>query len=355
MEAGGAQGAAMRVAAELRRRGHVVEVWFLYLKSPTYINQEGVRVLLKQYPQGITDYLRLLVDLVRELHAFKPDAVLSYTHYASTLGHIAARLVGVPTRVATMRNPSWSYPKVARYLNRFIGSVGYYTANIAVSESVLDTFSSYPKSYLKRMRVIYNGVALRESSLSQQEARTKFGLPQNIPLVLNVGRLHPQKNQVMLLKALRMLPDYHLAIAGDGELREELIKQAEVLEVKDRVHLMGEIPPQDIPDFLCAGDIFAFPSSFEAFGFAVFEAVWVGLPIVASDISALREVLGGLDGEPVGLLIPPDNVEAWAKGIRQVWEDEELRKTLVLQARERAKLFSLEKMVDGYEKCLAME
>lgn len=355
MEAGGAQGAAMRMAVELRQRGHIAETWFLYLKRPTYMGYEGVRVLLEYQPRKLTDYAHIFTKLIRELQRFKPSGVITYTHYANVFGQIAASIVGIPARVASQRNISCRYPKAARYLDWIIGCLGFYTTNICVSYSVKDAFKNYPKAYIQRLRVIYNGVSPKESSLNQIEARKKFCLPKQVPLVVSVGRLAPQKNQKILLKALCLLPSVHLAIAGDGQLKEELMKQAEALEIKDRVHFMGEIPPQDIPDFLCSGDVFAFPSGYEAFGFAVLEAVWVGLPIVASDIPALREVLKGRDGEPVGVLIPPDNAEAWAKGMRRLLEDEELRKILVLQAREQAKLFSLEKMVDGYEQCLAME
>lgn len=351
MEAGGAQGAAIRVATELRRRGHEAETWFLYLKRPTYVDHEGVRVLLECQPTKVSDYTYIFNKLVRDIQIFKPDGVITYTHYANVLGQIAAFIAGVPARVASQRNPSWSYPKVAKYVDEVIGSLGVYTANIAVSHSVNESFKSYPKSYVQRLRIIYNGVSPKESSLDKIEARTKFGLPEQSPLVVNVGRLAHQKNQEVLIKALCLLPTVHLAIAGDGELRERLIQQALDLGVKERAHFVGEIPPENIPDFLRTGDIFTFPSHFEAFGFALVEAMHVGLPVIASDIPALAEVLSK-SSEPVGLLIPPTDDKAWAQAIQQVLADEQLRTTLAFQSQQRAALFSLENMVNGYEQCV---
>lgn len=351
MEAGGAQGAAIRVAAELRRRGHEAETWFLYLKRPTYVEHEGVRVLLERQPTKVNSYTYIFNKLIRDIQTFKPDGVITYTHYANVLGQIAALIAGVPARVASQRNPSWSYPKAARYLDQVIGSLGIYTANIAVSHAVYESFNSYPKSYGQRLRIIYNGVSPKESSLDKIEARTKFNLPEQSPLVVNVGRLAHQKNQEVLIKALCLLPAVHLAIAGDGELRESLMQQALDLGVKKRVHFVGEIPPENIPDFLRTGDIFTFPSHFEAFGFALVEAMHVGLPVIASDIPALAEVLSK-SSEPVGLLIPPTDDKAWAQAIQQVLADDQLRTTLSSQSQQRAALFSLENMVNGYEQCV---
>ena len=350
MEAGGAQGAAMRVAAELRRRGHVVETWFLYLKRPTYVGQEGVRVFFEDQPSKPIDYAYIFTRLIRELQTFKASGVITYTHYANILGQVAALITGVPARVASQRNPSWTYPKAARYFDGVIGCLGVYTANIAVSRSVNESFNSYPKFYVERLRTIYNGVSPKESSLDQVQARIKFGLPKQAPLVVSVGRLAQQKNQDVLLKALCLLPTVHLAIAGDGELRENLMQLALTFGIKDRVHFLGEIPPENISDFLRTGDIFVFPSHFEAFGFALVEAMHVGLPVIASNIPALAEVLN--ESEPAGLLIPPASEQAWAQAIQQVLGDARLRTALSARSRQRAALFTLESMVDDYEQCV---
>lgn len=350
MEGGGAQGAAMRVAAELRQHGHVAETWFLYLKSPTYIGQEGVRVLLEHRPRSPQDYVKIFMALIRELRLFKPDGAITYTHYANILGQIAALIVGVPARVATQRNPSWTYPILARCLDFIIGCLGIYTTNICVSHSINDTFKSYPKPYVQRLHTVYNGIAPQESPLDQIEARTKFGLPTQVPLVISVGRLVYQKNQEVLLKALYLLPTVHLAIAGGGELQESLIQKALSFGIKDRVHILGEISPSEIPDFLRTGDIFAFPSRFEAFGFALVEAMHIGLPVIASNIPALAEVLD--ESEPVGLLIPPGDEQAWAEAIQKVLADSRLRISLSSQGQKRAAIFSLDSMVSSYEKCI---
>src|SRR5690606_35403463 len=118
----------------------------------------------------------------------------------------------------------------------------------------------------------------RISALTKDEARKKFNFNTgSSKLLINLGRLHPQKNQELLIKMMPYLPGYHLAIAGQGELFQDLSKLVKDLNVADRVQLLGEIKPNDVPDFLRCGYVFLFSSVFEAFGFAIFEAAYNGL------------------------------------------------------------------------------
>lgn len=352
MAAGGTESLAMRMAAELGKRGHVAETWFLYLRSPTYLGQEGVRVLLSHPPKGKTGYLRVLIALIRELRSFRPDAVVTYGLYANIPGQMGAFIAGVPVRIASQQNPSWVHPRLARYLDWMIGSLGIYTANIAASHSVYESFNSYPKPYVRRLRVTHNALLFSKSSLEPAEAREKFSIPKQVPLVVNVGRIVQQKNQQLLLQALRFVPEVHLAIAGDGVLRQTLLQMAVTLGVQDRVHVLGEVPPADIPDLLRAGNLFAFPSRWEGFSVAVLEAMHAGLPVIASEIPPLREIIGSADGGPAGLLLPADDARAWALAIQRLLQDDRLRTALSLRAQQQAAFFGLKSMVDGYEQCI---
>jgi glycosyltransferase involved in cell wall biosynthesis len=297
MEAGGAQGAAMRMTKELRSRGYLAETCFLYVKRPTYVGEECISIILDRNIKSILDYVSIFVKLSLYIREEKPDIVLTYTHYANILGHLASRFLKVPIRVATQRNPSSSYPSLARMTDLLIGSLGFYTKNIAVSETVRNSFSSYPRQYREKMCVVYNGISPHRSAMTKKEARASFNLPQEVLLIINVARLAHQKNQVLLIKILSILPNVHLAIAGDGELKEFLEDKAKELNVENRTHFLGEVSPKKVADFLATGDLFAFPSIYEAFGFSLVEAMLLGLPVVASDISALQEVLGASTGE----------------------------------------------------------
>lgn len=349
MEAGGAQGAAIRMSREMRNRGIDAETWFIYKKADTYIDEDKVHIIYHKPPSNLVDVFKIIKKIRKKLQENPPHGVISYTHYASTLGHLASKSECIKNRVATMRNPAWTYPRFAKMLNKWMGANGYYTKIIAVSDTVKKSCDTYSDTYKQNITVVYNGVPERISLLSKEAARKKFRLDAigNNKLLVHVGRLHPQKNQQLLMHIIAGLPGYHLAIAGDGELRDELNKLAEELNVTDRVHMLGEIKPKDVPDFLKCGDMFLFPSVFEAFGFAIFEAAYNGLPIAASNIPSSVEVLTTNEGKRAGLIVSTMNVPDWIEAIKTM-EDEQVRQQFKLQMQKQLKAFSFNKMVDSY-------
>lgn len=349
MEGGGAQAAAMRISQGLRGRGHHAETWFLYLKRPTYIGGKGVRVLLRYPPRHIRDYIHIFIKLVRDLKRESPDGVITFTHYSNILGQLAAWLAGIGCRVASQRNPSWSYPMMARWLDSLLGTLGLFKGNVMVSEAVKSTFSDYSTNYKKGVCVVHNGIDFMPSPLRPEQSRASFSLPINVPLVVTIGRLAEQKNQAVLIRALLELPHIHLAIAGDGELRHKLQTIVKQFGLHDRVHFLGEIPPTDVVDLLNAANIFAIPSRFEGLSNALLEAISAGLPVIASDIPTQAEVLRTQGTELCGFLVPPDDVHGWADAICQLSQDNQLRQKCVERARLRSADFTIEKMIDGFE------
>jgi glycosyltransferase involved in cell wall biosynthesis len=198
--------------------------------------------------------------------------------------------------------------------------------------------------------MIYYGIPILQASLNKENARRKFGLPLESLLIVNVGRLAAQKNQHMLIKLLKRLPDVKLAIAGEGELRTALEDEARALGVFDRVFFLGEIPPEDIGIFLSAGDIFMFPSVYEATGLAMVEAMQIGLPVIASDVPGIREVLEDEDSFS-GILVHPEDENGFCQAVKNIIEDIDLAYSLTKRAKARSKLYCLEHMVDNYEQC----
>jgi len=352
MEGGGAQSAAIRLSQGLVDRGYQVETWFLYLKRPTYLGRTGVRVLLGHPPRHFGDIFLIFIRLMRNLKRKSPDAVITFTHYANILGQLAAWFSGIQCRVASQRNPSWSYPWVARRVDWLLGTLGLYKENIMVSEAVKLSFRGYPAAYRRGGCVVHNGIQFQPSFLGQKQSRTLFSLPINFPLVVTIGRLALQKNQALLIRSLPLLPGVHLAIAGDGELLYELQKEAQELGVRDRVHFLGEILPSDVKDLLNAADIFAMPSRFEGLSNAILEAIGAGVPVIASDIPSQIEVLGMGNQMPCGVLVPPDELPAWVNVIQQLCYDKKLRQEFSKRAKARSAEFTVKKMIAGFERAI---
>jgi glycosyltransferase involved in cell wall biosynthesis len=146
-------------------------------------------------------------------------------------------------------------------------------------------------------KVVYNGI-----NVSRIDAATNRELPVRIQevedrvLIGSVGRLVDQKNYGRLLQAFPSVvqesPEAHLVLVGDGENRTELEQEAVVQGIEDRVTFLGECPRDDVYAALHEFDLFVMPSLWEGFCNAVVEAMAAELPIVCSDISTLREVVG---------------------------------------------------------------
>jgi glycosyltransferase involved in cell wall biosynthesis len=350
MDQGGAQEALLRLARGLRARGHDVETWFLYEKSALYRNEERIRVVLPEKSPGAVGYLRIVGRLYGLLKAHRPDAVISFLPLANSFGQTVARLAGVRRRVASQRNPFWTYTPWMRRLDKLAGTLGCYTANVGNSQAVVDSFVDFPKAYRDRLSVVHNGIDWRPSSLDPAAARARFGLPADEPVILSIGRLAEQKNQSLLLRVLPSVSAGHLVLAGDGEDRAKLERLAADLGIAHRVRFLGEVTRADVPDLLRAADIFAMPTLFEGQSNAVLEAMHAGLAIVSSDIPAQTETLGGPGRDAAGLLLPLDDDGAWAAALDALVRDPAARADLAARALARADLFTVDRMTDGFER-----
>jgi glycosyltransferase involved in cell wall biosynthesis len=344
MEAGGAQRVAMLLNDALRNRGYETEVWFLYLKRPAYKDFPGVRVLLEHKP-SVLDYFKIANKLQNLLRSHQPDVLITHTHYANIIGQVVARFCNISRRIAVQHNPVQTYPKVAKWVDWMLGTTAFYSANIAVSQVVVDSVVKYPIQYKNKLKKIYNGIPKLEPQNSGEKVRANWSLPANAPLLISVGRLARQKNQATLIELLRHLSEAHLLLIGEGELRDSLHKQVTALQLEDKVHFLGEMKSQDVLDLLSVSDVFVFPSLYEAMPMALVEAMSLGLPIVAGDIPAMREVL-----DDAGIIVPSESAEEIAKAVRQVLDSSEIANRLRQSSFKRASLFSVEKMVESYEK-----
>jgi glycosyltransferase involved in cell wall biosynthesis len=350
MDQGGAQEAILRLARQLRARGHAAEVWFLYEKDAIYRGEPHARVLLPSARPGALGYARIAARLVAGLARRRPDAVVSFLPLANVLGQAAATLAGVPCRVASQRNPSWTYGGAIRRADRVVGSLGCYGANVVNSRAVRDSFETYPEAYRRRIELVYNGIEWAPSTLDRAAARARFGLPAEAPVVLVLGRLHHQKNQALAIDALAGVPGAVLALAGEGEDRADLEARAAARGLADRVRFLGKVPRAEVPHLLRAADVFAQPSRYEGQSNALLEAMNEGLAIVASSIAPQVETLGEPGEEPAGLLVDLDDEAGWTAALGALSADPARRAELGARARLRARAFSVERMAEGFER-----
>ena len=354
-EAAGAQRVSDMLGEKLRQRGHDVRTVFMYRKTDVYDADPYADFVLRQRPSGLGGQLRAAWGLMGYLRRQRPDAVISFQHYGNVFGTIGGRLAGAKYIVA---NQSGAPEKqgirgFVSFLDMLMGSAGLYQQNVVNSAWTEAQFEGFPSAYRRRLRRIDHGVSGPVRAYDKTEARAAFGLPRDATLVISAGRLSALKNLTILVEVLTRLPEVELAIAGAGPEREAILARAEALGVADRLHLVGEVSPSRMFEFLATGDVFAYPSRLETFGLAVAEAAVAGLPIVSSDLPVLREVLACDGGEPAALFMPPQDAARFAAAIAQVLADAPLRRRLQSAGRRLAARYAPAKMCIAYERLLA--
>ena len=352
-EAAGAQRVSDMLGAYLRSRGHDVRTVFMYRKTAVYDRDPYADFVLMERPRGLSGQIRASLGLFAYLRNARPDAVISFQHFGNIFGTIGGRLAGVRHLVA---NQSGAPQKrgvlgLTSWIDRQMGRLGLYHVSIVNSAWTEAQFADYPDAYRRRIRRIDHGV-IPAAVHDKAAARAAFGLPAEAFLIVTTGRLTRQKNQMVLVEALASVPGAHLALAGIGPERNALAEAGRTLGVGDRLHFLDEIPPDHVPQFLAAGDVFAFPSLFETFGLSVAEAAIAGLPVVASDISVLREVLTEKDCEPSALFVAPTDPQGFASAIMRIMEQPELSQRLSAAGRRLADRYSPDTMGRAYEALL---
>lgn len=153
--------------------------------------------------------------------------------------------------------------------------------------------------------------------------RRELYTPNDVPLIVALGRLHENKAFDVLLSALTRVPNAYLWLAGDGPLKEELQKQAEVLGIKPRVRFLGW--RDDTAALLKTADLFVCPSRHEPLGNVVIEAWAQGLPVVAADSMGPGTLIENMES---GVLVPIDDEILMARAIRGVLDDEDLARRI---------------------------
>lgn len=224
-------------------------------------------------------------------------------------------------------------------------------AAIAVSEDTRRYMAKRMGLPANAIQVIQNGVPVRVGDRTL--ARRSLGIADDELLLLGTGSLVERKGFQVLIDALAQLsqgqpslPQWHLAIAGEGSYRNEIESRIRKAQLADRVSLLGY--RSDIPDLQAGADLFVMPSLWEGLPLAVLEAMCAGNPVVASRTSGIPEAIR--DSE-TGLLVQPGQVDALANALGTVMTDPDLRLRLGSRAREVAlSRFTVSRMADDYER-----
>lgn len=189
----------------------------------------------------------------------------------------------------------------------------------------------------RAVTLVPNGVDVERFAAAQrsrQQVREQFGIPEEVPLIISVGRLIGWKGLHVIVQALKEVQGAHYLIVGKGEERERLAALAAECVVADRVHFAGVQQHTELPNLLHAADIFVQPSiGEEAFGISVVEAMAAGLAPVVSRNGGMPEIVE--EGRN-GYLLSAGDVTSWAAVLSRLSDQKEERTLLGEAARKCA-------------------
>lgn len=180
----------------------------------------------------------------------------------------------------------------------------------------------------------------------KKELRQEFNLPENSFLMLTVAELYPRKNHKTAIAAMEKLKAYpiYYILFGNGILEDELKSQCERLGVSDKVIFAGY--RRDVPAVMKCCNLFLFPSKREGLGLGGIEAMASGLPVVSSNING---ILDYMESGKTGLMCDPDDADAFASAILQLYQNPELCRQMGEYNKIKATEFDMSNSVRALE------
>jgi glycosyltransferase involved in cell wall biosynthesis len=357
---GGSERKIARMANRLREEGVQVSLACLngpYTIESTVRRDVPLRKLERRGKFSFSAVWRLRKMILQD----RPATVIAVNLYQALYVACATSLLSHrPRTVALVNTSTFRGRHLLKRLYQFV--LRRFDQTVHGSQAQRDFWRNGDRSADDSSSVIYNGVDSThfEPVVAHEEAkrlRARLGVSPSSLLIGTVGRMRPEKNQEVLLTTLRRLRvarvDAHLVIAGDGPLREFLVRRAAELEIADRVSFVGEL--EDVRPVLTALDLFVLPSTaVESFSNAALEAMAVGRPVILSDIGGAREMI---DDGVEGYVVSPTELAARLPAlIAALYSDRRKRLQMGQSARRRAETrFSVAAMLAAYRALLGGE
>jgi glycosyltransferase involved in cell wall biosynthesis len=368
---GGTEVHTLSLLRVLVQRGYIVTVCCYYEYDATMVKEyesAGARVLLLKRKRNIAaraelvELISLMLRLRTIFSSLKPNILHVQYVAPGFVPIIAGRLAGIDTILATVHTAGKiAYGASAKLLLRI--SAMFCSHFVSVSKSAgefwfgqCDVFDPASISKKQKQSAIYNGVDAKNiqkviTSANKRRLSQKLQL-RGKKVIGTVGRLVDLKGHSVLLEAMRKVADENpaavLVIIGDGPNRNSLKRKAEDLGIAPRIRWLGEQSQQRVFELLSIMDVFVTPSFYEGFGLTAAEAMSAGLPVVASDVDGLREVVGH---DVTGLLVPPGNASAFAHAILTILHNPKTARAMGRAGKERVKrCFSYETFAQSYAK-----
>jgi glycosyltransferase involved in cell wall biosynthesis len=248
--------------------------------------------------------------------------------------------------LAFLLYPHFLTKESARYYGHIDQAVRWTDHIIAVSNNTKRDAIQHLGVPEDKITVVYEAANAifrpMDRNAARAQVRSRYGVDGRF--VLFVSTIEPRKNVPTLLRALKHLiegykDDVHLVLAGGkGWLSEDVFALVEELKLESRVHLVGRVSSEDLLYLYNAAELLAHPAFYEGFGLPPLEAMACGLPVIASNVASLPEVVGD-----AGLLVDPNNVDELTVSMWRVLNDPETGREMRQKGLRQAARFSWER------------
>ena len=355
---GGVASHMHHLALKLKEGGHDVAIVTNNRKTgkEKELGEKGIDII--KIPGVVSPIIEVNVSYslksTKELNGFLKAFDVIHSHHAFTPLALKAAKAGRNMNKATLltthsisfahESKLWealglTFPVFSKYL-RYLHKI------IAVSKAArafIEHFTDTP------VEVIPNGVddKLFTPNWNKEELKAQFGIEGKV--VLYVSRMSYRKGPHVLLNAFSKIEDATLIMVGSGEILPFLKAQAKFLGIEDRVKFMGYVESATLPRIFGMADVFVLPSiTAEAFGIVILEAMASGLPVVATNVGGIPEIIRESES---GLLVSPGNELELRNAIEKLLLDDDLREWLGNNGRKAVEeKYSWDKVVGRIEK-----
>ncbi len=323
LKQGGAERVMSEFANEFANQNHEVHLILLASAEDFYIIDDRITIHRMSYInrgkfRRTFDEMKVLFKLRSLLSFHRPDATLSFMDKYNVLTLLASCSLKLKVFVSDRSNPN---KQISTFLS-LLKVLTYRHAAGIIAQTSLAKEILEKNTRNKNIKIIPNPV--KRVELFPQIKREK--------LIINIGRLVPEKGQEYLLEAFSKLnkPDWKLVILGEGPLHEELKTYCEDLNIENNVYMPGAV--NNVDQWLAQSSIFAFTSISEGFPNALVEAMSAGLPCISFDCDAgPRDIIK--DGVS-GFLVPPKDVDELVVKLNELINKPDLRLSIGTKALE---------------------
>ncbi|MDQ7058485.1 MAG: glycosyltransferase family 4 protein [Ghiorsea sp.] len=308
--------ATQALAEHLSARGHDVCVLVTTPcppeKQQAIVAHDYQLVWFKERPFRGLGWLWRLMQALNHTRSFQPDVMQGQAVSCGLLAGVVGRLLGVPSicyaQGYDVYQASWLQKKT-----EIRWGCALPTQCLAVTQDLKQAILEIVDVPVSLMPHAFTLPALSES---RAQLRQQYGLQDDTKLVLNVARLEGFKGQDVLLQAMTVVvavyPDVQLWIAGTGSLETTLKQMVATLGLQNHVKFLGFVSQAEVHALMEAADLFVLPSREEPFGIVLLEAMAHGLPVVASRVGGIPEVLPSNDDVA---LVAADDEQALAQSM----------------------------------------